>query len=73
MKKFAQLGLLLLLMSATALAQDASPLSDRGAGAFSSFAGTRSAGMGNAGLALIGDGYLNRLNPATWIGLWYPE
>ncbi len=69
MKKFAQLGMLLLLMSATALAQDASPLSDRGVGAFSSFAGTRSAGMGNAGLALIGDGYLNRLNPATWIGL----
>ncbi len=69
MKKFAQSGLLLLILSATALAQDASPLSDRGAGAFSSFAGTRSAGMGNAGLALIGDGYLNRLNPATWIGL----
>ncbi len=60
---------LLLVCSAAALAQEASPLSDRGVGTFSTFAGARSAGMGNAGLALIGNGFLNRLNPATWIGL----
>lgn len=51
------------------MAQDASVLSDRGIGSFTSFAGSRSAGMGNAGLAMTGNGYMNRLNPATWIGL----
>ncbi len=60
---------ILLLVTCSLMAQDATPLSDRGVGAFTSFAGSRSAGMGNAGLALIGNGYMNRLNPATWIGL----
>lgn len=69
MKNFAQLIFLLLFVTCTAAAQEASPLSDRGVGAFTSFAGSRSAGMGNSGLALIGNGYLNRINPATWIGL----
>ncbi len=60
---------LLLFASGAALAQDASPLSDQGIGAFTTYAGGRSAGMGNAGLAMTGNGYLNRLNPATWGGL----
>ncbi len=59
----------LLIAAGSIMAQDASPLSDKGVGAFTTFAGSRSAGMGNAGLALIGNGYMNRLNPATWIGL----
>lgn len=69
MKNFTSLILLLVFAVSTAAAQDASPLSDRGVGAFTSFAGSRSSGMGNSGLAMIGNGYLNRLNPATWIGL----
>lgn len=69
MKNFALSISFLLLAASTVLAQDSSPLSDKGVGAFTSFAGSRSAGMGNSGLALIGDGYMNRLNPATWIGL----
>ncbi len=69
MKNFALAIGTLLLVTTSLMAQDASPLSDRGVGAITSFAGSRSAGMGNAGLALIGNGYMNRLNPATWIGL----
>jgi hypothetical protein len=69
MKNIIVIAGILLLASCSVLAQDASPLSDKGVGAFTSFAGSRSAGMGNAGLALIGNGYMNRLNPATWIGL----
>jgi len=55
--------------SSAVLAGDGSPLTSRGVGAFSSFAGSWSAGMGNSGLALSGDGVLNGLNPATWVGL----
>lgn len=69
MKKIVPLMFLMLFAAGAASAQDSSPLSDRGVGAFTSFAGSRSAGMGNSGLAYIGEGYLNRLNPATWIGL----
>ncbi|MCL5268839.1 MAG: hypothetical protein M1469_12185 [Bacteroidetes bacterium] len=52
-----------------AFAGDGSPLSAKGAGAFTSFAGGYSVGMGNAGLALLNNGSLNRLNPATWSAL----
>lgn len=69
MNKLVLIVSLLSLSACSVMAQDASPLSDRGVGAFTSFAGSRSAGMGNAGLAMIGNGYMNRLNPATWIGL----
>ncbi len=69
MKNFTLVLFLSIAAFTTAMAQEASPLSDEGVGAFTSFAGTRSAGMGNAGLAVIGNGYLNRLNPATWTGL----
>ncbi len=58
-----------LCLSYPVFAQDGSPLSSEGTGAFTSYAGDRSAGMGNAGLALIENGYINRLNPATWSGL----
>lgn len=69
MKKIVSITVISLFAACSVMAQEASPLSDRGVGTFTSFAGSRSAGMGNAGLALIGNGYLNRLNPATWIGL----
>lgn len=69
MKKIALVISIVILSACTVMAQDASPLSDRGIGTFTTFAGSRSAGMGNAGLAMVGNGYLNRLNPATWIGL----
>ncbi len=69
MKKILAAFVLLQCLVATLFAQDGSPLSAQGPGAFTSFAGDRSAGMGNAGLALIENGYLNRLNPATWSGL----
>lgn len=69
MKRIVSITVISLFAACSVMAQEASPLSDRGVGTFTSFAGTRSAGMGNSGLALIGNGYLNRLNPATWIGL----
>ncbi len=50
-------------------AQDGTPLSANGVGAFSSFASSWSAGMGNSGIALIRNGFLSQLNPATWTGL----
>lgn len=66
-------GIIVVLCLATAVcavrAQDGTPLSAEGAGIFTSFAGSRSAGMGNSGLALSGNGYLSLLNPASWSGL----
>ena len=52
-----------------AFAGDGSPLSSKGVGAFTSFAGGYSVGMGNAGLALLYNASLSRLNPATWSAL----
>ncbi len=68
MKKITILTAVLLAANA-AFAQDGSPLSAKGIGAFTSFAGGYSVGMGNAGLALLNNGSLSRLNPATWSAL----
>jgi len=62
-------ALIILVSSGFASAGDGTPLSARGSGVFTSFAGSRSAGMGNAGIALFGDGFLSRINPATWGGI----
>ncbi|MCL4510852.1 MAG: hypothetical protein M1470_07270 [Bacteroidetes bacterium] len=69
MKRVALLVCVSLSFAGVVLAGDGSVLSAKGAGAFTSFASDRSAGMGNSGLALLGNGYLSRLNPATWSAL----
>jgi hypothetical protein len=49
--------------------QDGTPLSAKGVGTFTTFQSNWSSGMGNAGIALSGQGVLSRLNPATWSSL----
>ncbi len=50
-------------------AQDGTPLSAKGVGEFTTFANSWSTGMGNSGIALVRNGFLSDLNPATWSGL----
>ncbi len=69
MIKSLMLCMALLCAANGAFAGDGSPLSAKGAGEFTSFAGGYSAGMGNAGLAILKNGCLSRLNPATWSAL----
>jgi len=61
--------LLLFYSMESARAQDGTPLSAKGVGTFTSSSGSWASGMGNSGIALIGNGVLNGLNPATWTGL----
>ncbi|MFZ1080534.1 MAG: hypothetical protein WAO19_01255 [Candidatus Kryptoniota bacterium] len=66
----ARLLIFLFCVTSVVYAQDGTPLSAKdGVGAFTSFAGSWSSGMGNAGIALIGNEVLSRMNPATWTGL----
>jgi hypothetical protein len=58
-----------LMFAAGVHAQDGTPLSSTGVGEFTSFGSSWSAGMGNSGIALVRNGYLSGLNPATWGGL----
>lgn len=50
-------------------AQDGTPLSAKGVGEFTTFGSSWSTGMGNSGIALVKNGFLSGLNPATWSGL----
>ncbi len=71
MKKLVLIFAISLLVPQLIYAGDGSPLSGRGIGGFSSFSGSRSTGMGNAGIALIGGNELSIVNPASWSGLGY--
>ncbi|HUI31750.1 MAG TPA: hypothetical protein VLX91_16195 [Candidatus Acidoferrales bacterium] len=61
--------LVLLFCTSNVCAQDGTPLAAKGIGAFTSFGSSWSAGMGNSGIALTGNGFLSCYNPATWSGL----
>ncbi len=51
-------------------AQDGTPLSAKdGVGTFTGYVGSWYTGLGNAGIALIGNGSLSSINPATWVAL----
>jgi len=50
-------------------AQDGTPLAAQGVGEFTTFGSSWSTGMGNSGIALVRNGFLSGLNPATWGGL----
>ncbi len=69
MKNTVLFCIILFGLTSVSLAQDGTPLSAKGAGAFTGLTNSSSGGMGNAGLALIGNGYLSTINPATWTGL----
>ncbi len=60
---------LMVLLAANAFAQDGTPLSAKGIGEFTTFGSGWSTGMGNSGTALVRNGFLDGLNPATWSGL----
>jgi len=60
---------LIVLSVGRGYAQDGTPLSAKGVGEFSSFGSSWSTGMGNSGIALIRNGFLSGINPATWSGL----
>lgn len=60
---------ILICMASATLAQEGTPLSAKGVGTFTSFASSWSSGMGNAGIALTGNGVLSGINPATWADL----
>jgi hypothetical protein len=50
-----------------------SPYSRYGFGELTFFPGTRQYGMGNAGLALFGNNFINRMNPAGLAGITHTE